>query len=147
MQTYFGRYRLAIARGLGPYRILFASSTKNMPAVLASTLRPFRITSWLFVVLFLFGPDVADLLRIIGSPDRDMRILWLLIGIALFGFLLLWEVNVIRSLRVHVHRASFKICLNCGYNISGLCDTCRCPECGVVYDYETLHSEWMKWFG
>jgi len=49
--------------------------------------------------------------------------------------LLLWRDGYTRGWRAA--RARPPICLQCGYNLSGLTH-CRCPECGREYTLESL---------
>lgn len=38
------------------------------------------------------------------------------------------------------------ICGECGYDLRGLIDSDRCPECGRVFDAETIASEVVAWY-
>jgi len=38
-----------------------------------------------------------------------------------------------------------RVCLRCGYLLTGLPDRHSCPECGVSYDVEENRRLWERW--
>lgn len=39
----------------------------------------------------------------------------------------------------------YMVCITCGYDLVGLGDRGRCPECGRRYDARRLESAWSYW--
>jgi hypothetical protein len=45
-----------------------------------------------------------------------------------------------------IHRQNRELCLQCGYNLHGLPAQHTCPECGTVYEIESVKAEWKAFF-
>ena len=83
------------------------------------------LVAMFFAALFLRG--IRDLLLILG-----FKLLLLVIAIA-------------ASLAGYVFRAAAKargepFCIHCGYNLTGLPDDYRCPECGRPYTWRAINE-------
>lgn len=39
----------------------------------------------------------------------------------------------------------YMVCITCGYDLAGLGDRGRCPECGRRFDARRLESAWSYW--
>lgn len=50
-----------------------------------------------------------------------------------------------RRLARRVWDADGRLCLKCAYDLRGLPDRHRCPECGTEYDAASLVSDWWHW--
>jgi hypothetical protein len=39
----------------------------------------------------------------------------------------------------------YRVCLHCGYLLTGLPDEHRCPECGAAYKLQETVAQWKAW--
>ncbi len=51
-----------------------------------------------------------------------------------------------RRFRKHVEAVELEVCVECGYDLVGLPDHHRCPECGIGYDKHEVRTIWQAWF-
>jgi hypothetical protein len=100
---------------------------------------------WIFLL-----PALVVLLLLVGAVF--MPVIGLAIFVAGFKFLLFAGAVAI-SLAGYVIRRAVKarrepFCIHCGYNLSGLPDNYRCPECGRPYTWKLI-AEYRRdphWF-
>jgi predicted RNA-binding Zn-ribbon protein involved in translation (DUF1610 family) len=52
-----------------------------------------------------------------------------------------------QRLKARLKRAGYRMCLWCGYELVGLPDAHRCPECGTNYDIRRVQAAWKYWIG
>ncbi|TWT46136.1 hypothetical protein RAS1_25840 [Phycisphaerae bacterium RAS1] len=102
---------------------------------------------WRWVLL---APLLLCLLMFIAALfQRGLRGLLLLLGLKLF----LFAGGVAVALAGYVARRAVRarrepFCIHCGYNLSGLPDDYRCPECGEPYTWRVI-AEYRRdpqWF-
>jgi hypothetical protein len=92
---------------------------------------------WIYLL-----PAVLLLLMAAGAVFlRGFRDIFLVLGIKLF----LVVVAIAASLAGHVFRCAAKarkepFCIHCGYNLTGLPDDYRCPECGRPYTWRAIEE-------
>lgn len=68
-------------------------------------------------------------------------------GLALVGGIL-WMTAYTRCKRqiaARVRREGLEICYECGYELRGLPDLHRCPECGTPYNKAMVVERWRAW--
>lgn len=87
----------------------------------------------------IFAPIASSsgwsLLSVLGAA--------ILPGLAVPAFI----VGVSRLARKHVRRASdkeFRVCWGCGYELHGLSDAGKCPECERAYEIAELQRKWGR---
>lgn len=49
-----------------------------------------------------------------------------------------------RKIKRKVQDASGRACTSCLHDLSGLKDSGRCPECGLMYDTQALNAMWSR---
>ncbi len=50
-----------------------------------------------------------------------------------------------RRFKKHVKERDYQLCINCGYDLVGLPQEYRCPECGGQYNMPEVKEAWQKW--
>ena len=95
----------------------------------------FRLAA-IAVALVLVGLPYAYLIMFLRSQGISTLVVQgisLFVGPTIFGIvpLLLYRRDVRRSVREQIRALGTPLCLQCGYNLTGL-DSGRCPECGKI---------------
>ncbi|HEX2837278.1 MAG TPA: hypothetical protein VHN77_04020 [Phycisphaerales bacterium] len=101
----------------------------HVPAVISVMCMP------LILVLLVTGVSVS---RRIASPTFAIQALWTGIGIATpLIAVLVGAVHGVRLVMKHraIRRGIGTLCAHCSYDLSGLPDHTKCPECGGIYRY------------
>jgi len=77
-------------------------------------------------------------------PGNDVWTLMIVIVAGAVGYAVNGQLFVRRlvSLRKKLVRASYRVCLRCGYDLSGLPDEHACAECGLHYERSDLVAAW-----
>lgn len=72
-------------------------------------------------------------------------------GVNIFGQMLLWTLYgcwpgiEFRRFKARLKQVDMRLCLGCGYILTGLPDDHRCPECGSPYKIEETRAAWDHW--
>lgn len=133
------------------FNLIIGRTPRSMPVAFwrsISTLKTLlRITtlSLLLLGVFLLAALVVDL----GLAGRFLDGGGVLLVAALivthstiflYGFRL-----AIRRYQRFLKEHEWLVCMRCGYVLEHLPSSHNCPECGDVYDFETLRPRWQEW--
>ena len=100
-----------------------------------------------------FGPSSVSLVA--GSFDSEIvfRVMAWYSGISFFvGFsgwlglcVILWKWREKRLVK-RVIESDRQVCPRCTYDLRGLPNEHKCPECGSAYDMVVVRSTWLHWW-
>jgi hypothetical protein len=95
----------------------------------------------LLIVLTVIFLDVTG-----NSPPKADP--WVSIAIPLCTLLgLILIILQRRRMRRKLRRLHYRMCIYCGYRLTGLPPEGICPECGAEYDILNLIDQWREWMG
>ena len=82
--------------------------------------------------------------------DRLPRVGWASFGAIMFVVAVLmvlwvvviceWEKRLVQRLRAN----DYKLCPNCGFQLTGHEGRCHCPECGTACDLDEVQAAWRS---
>ncbi|MDM8007492.1 MAG: hypothetical protein QUV05_15240 [Phycisphaerae bacterium] len=150
---YIGRaislfFRLFIVRslkvmflpGLGPNGKLAPAP----PVVKKLENRPQIVAGALLLFLFLLV-NLLCFLDIDPVHHADYAV-YVVGGVLVICFLILWwSRKEITALTREAEANDCRLCLRCGYCLTGLPDQHRCPECGTPYEIEQVKRRWSEY--
>ena len=96
-----------------------------------------KLIGWRFVYL---TPLVLLLMVLAGAVFlRPLRTVLFLSGIHLMLFIGGVAISLtVHFFRIAAHARKEPFCIHCGYNLTGLPDNYRCPECGRPYEWRVI---------
>ncbi len=112
------------------------------PAIPLYARRVVRV--YVVIPLVALGTITAAWFLGVGGLGRSPAVL-VVAGIGVFavshGALLWYAIRLRRRLM----RARGHICTQCGYELAGLAEQGRCPECGTEYHLDRVAAAWATW--
>lgn len=116
-----------------------------------------RVPMWpiwiLFAIILVYGMQALlmlmhweGIISISLVPSSQVMVAWSIAVVV--ACICLWAIPHMRERRFHraVLALHYEVCLNCGYNLTGLPAKHECPECGSTYQKEKVCQEWRAWF-
>lgn len=98
-----------------------------------------RYLGWRWV-FFLPAAAVLCMLAVIAMDPRPIQYLWFLGPKLLIMMLCPPFIAAGYAMKLGVQARKEPFCIHCGYELSGLPDHHRCPECGVEYDFKAIEE-------
>ena len=96
--------------------------------------RPYWIVFFILLIGGLMFPFVLPMLGVPVERRGLLRGINLLVVILLSGGVsLMFRSKIRRWLREYLATIGIPVCVNCGYNLTGLTEA-RCPECGQPFE-------------
>lgn len=111
----------------------------------------FRNRLWLYryvlvglLLVFLF-PRVVFWYPPASSLPFGIQLFGMTAGMVLLAALSFWlQLRELRLLMERLRQAKGRLCLRCQYNLDGLGDTGRCPECSEPFNIAETLKHWRK---
>lgn len=126
--------------GLGPNGKLAPAP----PVVKKLENRPQIVAGALLLFLFLLV-NLLCFLDIDPVHHADYAV-YVVGGVLVICFLILWwSRKEITALTREAEANDCRLCLRCGYCLTGLPDQHRCPECGTPYEIEQVKRRWSEY--
>lgn len=147
--------RLGRSGRVNPVHLLIGRSPKGMPLAEWESIRRPMWPIWLATAT-IWGVGAVGLLMVANwegfistGPLPSPRMMVIASVAALVGCLYLSAIPIIRERRFHnaIRLVRYEVCLRCGYDLSGLSDVHRCPECGLAYEKGQVRAAWEAWLG
>lgn len=142
-------------RVVNPIHYLTGRCPRGMPVAEWQSVRAPRWPMWLCCAgIWLSGsaaavPVFRDWAR--GASVRRIPSSETLVVAGTVGLVCAVLLSVIplmrrRRFKKTVHAYAYELCLDCGYDLRGLPESHKCPECGQAYTKEHLRESWRRWF-
>lgn len=63
--------------------------------------------------------------------------------------IIVWAVFILlfldkRRIKARIKACGYMVCVECGYELTGLGNSGRCPECGTPFEEESLRKTWRR---
>jgi hypothetical protein len=107
-----------------------------------------RMCVVLLTLVVLLGALQLLMLVVRGRGLDGIPPVWPMISIAallLVAARVMIQYLVARTLQKRIGDEHFKVCLECGYPLTGLLSVGRCPECGAYYNIAETQEYWTSW--
>ena len=104
-----------------------------------------RRASWLRAGMYFYLAVVVLCGIVVWTSGHFHWVLWL-VPITGLLYVTLAPSVVHRRFKNLVLSQRHQVCIQCGYVLAGLPARHHCPECGLLYDFDSLKRAWDDWF-
>ncbi len=99
----------------------------------------------LLALAILVGGAVIRWIQPATNPPTESR--WFPLGVLIPGYVIGLVSTFLfhrekRRLQKRIKECDYMVCTDCAYSLVGIGSSGKCPECGVVFDEQSLRETW-----